>query len=1395
MEYTDQLTDLRPDRLREFKALVVYANIDSIEDSQAQAVLDYVAEGGGYVPLHCASYCFRNSRGLVALAGAQFLRHGTGVFRATRAEADHPILNGFEGFESWDETYVHHQHNAQDRIVLEYRVEGDQREPWTWVRTHGRGRVFYTAWGHDARTWGHPGFHNLIERGIRWVARDDLAVVPPYRSDPGPFVLEMNPLDPKRKPFEFVDVGARIPNYTRGDRWGEQGESQRRMQKPMPPEESLRHAVVPVGFHVELFASEPDIGGKPIAMAWDERGRLWVAESIDYPNELKPNGKGRDRVRICEDTDADGKADRFTVFAENLSIPTAIAFHRGGAIVQAGTETLYLKDTNGDDRADTSRVLFSGWGMGDTHGGVSNFQYGLDNWIWAMQGYNESAPTVHGKAGDAFRNGFFRFRPDGSQVEFIRSTNNNTWGLGISEEGIVFGSTANRNPSVYMPIPNRYYESVRGWTKALMLGTIADTFRFRPITGNVRQVDQFGGYTAGAGHAIYTARTYPREFWNRTAFVNGPTGHLTGTFVLSGSGADYRSTSPFNLFASEDEWSAPIMAEVGPDGHVWIGDWYNFIIQHNPTPIGFETGKGNAYESELRDKKHGRIYRVVYDAAPASAPMSLAGADPDRLVDALRHPTMLWRKHAQRLIVERGDASIAPELIERIADRSTDPIGLNVGAIHALGSLRGLGLLDGAHAEANAAVFAALTHPSAGVRRNAIQVLPPIGESADRLIAARLLEDPDSQVRLAALLALADLPRTESAGRGLVSAIRDPAFAADPWISDAATIAAAKHSDMFMSSLSGVGESAPAWVERVRVVAEHAARGDFEPAVLLGLADAPPVLIEAGVAGVANGWPDGKPVRMTAELDAGLEKLLGRIPAGGRGGLVRLATRWGSERMRAHIAQIQSELLARVADGGSSESERRTAAEEYVAIVGEDANALRALVELVQPRMPPAVGIGRLRALVRSDAKEIGTVMVEKAPSLTPELRAAAVAMLLSRPDWTSALFDGVESGAFQLADLSLDQKQALRAHPNGDLRRRAAAMLERGGALPSADRAAVLAEWLSVAQESGDAKAGKTVFQKHCAKCHSHNGEGTRVGPDLTGMSVHPKQELLTNVLDPNRSVEGNYRVYTITTTDGIVLTGLLASESKTALELFDAEGVRKTVLREDVEQTIASSKSLMPEGFEKQMSRAEVADLLEFLAARGKYVPLDLRRAATITSARGMFISRESEVERMIFPSWEPTRFQDVPFQLIDPKEGTVPNAILLHGPSGAVSRAMPERVELACNMPVKAIHMLSGVSGWGFPFGERGTVSMIVRLRYADGQTEDHELINGEHFADYIRRVDVPKSEFAFALRNQQVRYLSVNPRRREVIERIELVKGPDATSPIVMAVTLESSPSGE
>ena len=242
--------------------------------------------------------------------------------------------------------------------------------------------------------------------------------------------------------------------------------------------------------------------------------------------------------------------------------------------------------------------------------------------VYAIIGYSGFNGEVDGERHN-FRQGFFRFKPIVWKLEeFLRSTNNNSWGVGISEEGLLFGSTANGCPSVFMPIPNRYYESVRGMAPRCCKTLPIRTASSRSLE-NVRQKSTgTAGSRPGPGFRLYTARTYPKPYWNKTAFVAEPTGHSVATSTPPPPGRHgFISHNAWNPVASDDEWTSPILAEVGPDGQVWVIDWYNFIIQHNPTPEGYKTGKGSAYETPLRDKTHGRIYRVVAkDGKPSERP-------------------------------------------------------------------------------------------------------------------------------------------------------------------------------------------------------------------------------------------------------------------------------------------------------------------------------------------------------------------------------------------------------------------------------------------------------------------------------------------------------------------------------------------------------------------------------------------------------------------------------------------------------------------------------------------------------------------------------------------------------------------------------------------------------
>ena len=758
--YTDDLVDLNPQILAKYDALMVFANWNEIDAAAEKALLDFVASGKGFLPIHCASYCFRNSDAYVKLVGGQFWRHTMDSVTTQTVQAAHPIMQGLNPFTAYDETYLHSQLQPDNNILAVREIKADQEkdkpgqatEPYTWTRTHGKGKVFYTAYGHDERTWNQPGFQELIYKAILWSVNDEALAAYHARN---------------AKPFQYTP--ADLPNYER--RPGTQYQ-----QLPLSPEESMKHIQVPVDFKLEMFAAEPNVM-HPIAISWDEKGRMYVLITQDYPNERKETG-GRDYILICEDTDKDGKADKFTKFADDLSIPTGMVFANGGLIVSQAPHMLFLKDTNGDDVADEKRVLFSGFGTFDTHAGPSNLHYGFDNWIWGAVGYSGFKGVV-GKSKDTIQFGqaFFRFKPDGSELEWMTSTNNNTWGFGFNETNDVFGSTANNSHGWYMAIPNRYFSSANNIENG---SRSTDTHRdIKPITEKVRQVDAFGGFTAAAGHNFYTARAFPKKYWNNIAFVSEPTGHVLHQNNMVRKGTDFSDKESFNLMAGADEWFSPVFAEVGPDGAVWVADWYSYIIQHNPTPQGGSNGEGNAYETPLRDFTHGRIYRVSYNGAAPYQPIQLESTNVNGLLAALKSDNKFWRTHAQRMLVERGNKDIVPQLKEMVANAQLDEIGINATAIHALWALKGLGALDEQTLEV------ALTHPIPSVRKNAIQVMEHNESGVAAVLKLDLLNDKDLLVVMNALLYFSKSPMNAAAEKAFFDRMNKSTEVEDRWMPDA----------------------------------------------------------------------------------------------------------------------------------------------------------------------------------------------------------------------------------------------------------------------------------------------------------------------------------------------------------------------------------------------------------------------------------------------------------------------------------------------------------------------------------------------------------------------------------------------------------------------------------
>ncbi len=621
-------------------------------------------------------------------------------------------------------------------------------------------------------------------------------------------------------------------------------------QFPLTPEGSMARTQVPADFELKLFAAEPDIA-KPIALAWDERGRLWIAESRDYPHHPAPGG-GHDSIKICEDTDGDGRADKFTVFADGLSIPTSLVFANGGLIVAQAPHFLFFQDTDGDDKADVRKVLFENcWSTEDTHAGPSSLTYGLDNWIYGAVGYAGFKGKVGGKD-IAFDSGVYRFKPDASEIHFLHQFSNNTWGFGMNDYGDIFGSTANNAPSFHGTLPA--YLIPQG-KRLLSANRINTTDRLHPNTPNVRQVDVMGGWTAAAGHTFTSGLGLPPRLRGK-ALVCEPTAKLVSVFDVRQKGSTYEAVDNFNLVASSDEWFSPVFADVGPDGAVWVADWCEFIIQHNPTPTsergGYqgETGGGGAHVNPNRDGQRGRVYRVVWKDAPKPAITSLewphmerrhtnfmnkyvpnpqlnfktstwtpavpSNVSPDeyndfwqqrdsQLVQALKSENKFWRLTAQRLILERKDcipheiegANIYPE-IAHAAD------GINVYqqevsekekifTLHVLSILHCSEINGGYSWGDHGYYLLPATSANPAMRRNHIRLLNSNWLNNEEIETFPNVRDPDLLTRLAAFNKLSEF-RTSPELKSLITQLRQiPENRADRWLNESLQLAAYVH--------------------------------------------------------------------------------------------------------------------------------------------------------------------------------------------------------------------------------------------------------------------------------------------------------------------------------------------------------------------------------------------------------------------------------------------------------------------------------------------------------------------------------------------------------------------------------------------------------------------------
>ena len=924
---------------------------------------------------------------------------------------------------------------------------------------------------------------------------------------------------------------------------------------------------------VELVASEPAINS-PVAITWDEAGRMFVVEMSDYPT-AETGGT----IKRLADRDGDGVFETAATFADGLKFPTGALPWNGGLLVTSAPDILFLKDTDGDGRADKRRVILTGFAEGNQQLRVNGLFWGLDNRVYGANGRSGGSVRRPGdppEKGVSIARHDFRFDPATGHFEAL---------AGFSQFGLARDDLNHRFLS-WNTIPIRHAvieERDLGRYPFLTVGQsiaaivdAADTGRVYPVspaplTFNRERTDYFN---ASCGLTILRGSGLGSEY-EGNAFVAEPLTNLVHRKVLVPAGATFvarRGEQRKEFLASRDPWFHPVNLATGPDGCLYIADFYREWVEHPQfvpealrNSVDFRTGN-----------EHGRIWRVRRrDFSPRMPAPAPADMSPPELVAALGSRSAWTRDTAQRLLVERSDKTLLPEL-KKLAAEGTTPLT----RIHALWALFGF-------SEVTAELIShALQEPAPEVREQALILMRRAQLDLQRFAAQvqRLARDPHPRVRFQAALAAGDLNGTEG-----VAALADLARhgADDEWQRLAVLSGLGRTAWPFLQLLlSEQGEILNAPTPGAQILLQEtaaligAARQETEiVALLFQLGELGPQA-DIGAAALLTGLGDGLARRrqsLAGLLAAPPDSLRPQLPPIQR--LITLARDWIGKH---ELPESQRLVGLRL-------------------VLQTRPDALRPLIEpLLAADESPPIQAAAARALGEAGDTDLARRLLDLWPALRINTRRELIAALVRKPVLALALVEALEAGAISAGEIDLPSREALRRTLDKELQPRIAAVLKS----PAADdREAVVAKFQFTLELKGDAQLGAALFARHCLACHQVQGIGARVGPELSGIASRPKGALLEDILNPGKEVAPDFVNFVAVTKQGQVAAGLLVADTPTLVRLRGPQGAEETLLRGDIEELRPSAQSLMPEGFEQALTPQDLAHLLEFLQ---KPVPL---------------------------------------------------------------------------------------------------------------------------------------------------------------------------------------------
>lgn len=959
---------------------------------------------------------------------------------------------------------------------------------------------------------------------------------------------------------------------------------------PLSPEQAQNSFSVPEGFEVRLFAAEPDVVN-PVAMTWDARGRLWVLELFEYPQGAPAGTKPRDQIKILEDTDADGRVDRVKVFADGLNLATGLLLGDGGVYVGQAPHLLFLQDLDGDDVADKRTILKTGFGLEDRHELLNGFTWGPDGWLYLTHGVfthskvrNPDDPEDDGVIMNA---AVARYRPRTKEFEVFADGTSNPWGVDFDRYGNAFVSACVIDHLFHMA-PAGLYTRQGGQPEYRyayeLLPSIVDHKHYR---------------AAYCGVQVYQGNQYPEKYSGRVLMGNIHA-NAVNMDSLTPDGSSFKAHAENNFLQSNDGWFRPVSEQVGPDGALWIADWYD----------KYPCYQNAQADPDGVDRSYGRIWRVVYTGEEPGKPvasrptpgMDLSKLSTADLAHTLAHPNVWHREMAQKLLADRRDDSAKTLLINLLGNGET--LESRLAALWTLHSSDQLddSVLDQYAGDPEFAIrtwVARLT----GERGN------PTPEAMARLV--KLAGDHSAPVRLAVATALRQFtsgaltvnrpPRHEVPGSNLGPAFVEMFFSSsdgkDPLIPFVLWMAAepviADNPEPVLNWLAENGAAtrplSETWIYKtVRRICDAHDEQKIDLAVQF-LNEIESKDSRLAISAI-DGLLDGQQVKAqppSFDVSDLLERLLNHGNLELKDRAQRLGALWGN--------QVAIErTLALINDASVSDEQRIKAIHVARRLDGDPARD--AIERLLRDGADPEVLTEGIDAVSAMGNERLATTLIDSWQQLPAVAKRAAAVALTSRKGWTEKFLSAVEDQTIAPGEIPITVVRSLAEHKDAAIRKRDEQAIGRFREA-NADVAALIARKKRVVLAGvPDPEHGRQLAETTCLVCHKLHGKGADVGPDLTGVGRSTLDALLANVIDPNQIIGAGYENVEIETKDDRVLSGRLVEQTDSYVKLASLGPREEIISRDNIASQVTTDMSVMPEGLE-QMPDQDFRDLIWFI------------------------------------------------------------------------------------------------------------------------------------------------------------------------------------------------------